>query len=197
MLAAGPGVWSFVQCTLAWFEGPLLGAARIFIWFKRIFLHLQDSVTRPSFTGWGIFTQANSRVLIQCPYVVPESERECGLGRQGSNLSFAKSLCHFRSSMWALVTWQKLQGSEFCFGVWLGGDLRETDSMGDYSEDTGAGHAFRWRWFRSMHGSCFGVGKPMVPTLLLHWVVLSSYTATARGSTPPATLSTCNERENI
>lgn len=44
-------VWSFVQCTLAWFERPLLGAARIFILFKRTFLHLQDSVTRPSFTG--------------------------------------------------------------------------------------------------------------------------------------------------
>lgn len=26
MLAVGPGVWSFVQCILAWFEGPLLGA---------------------------------------------------------------------------------------------------------------------------------------------------------------------------
>lgn len=156
MLAAGPGVWSFVQFILAWFEGHLLGAACIFIWFKRIFLHLQDSVTRPSFAGWGIFTQANSSVLIQCPYVVPEGERECGLGRQKSNLSFAKSLCHFRSSMWALVTWQKLHGLEFCFGVWLGEDL---------GADRLNGRLFRRYWSRS----CLQMKMVYEHTWLLLW----------------------------
>ena len=42
-----------------------------------------------------------------------------------------------------------------------------------------------------------GWGKSMVPILLLHWVVLNSHTASTRGFTSPATLSTCNERENI
>lgn len=37
----------------------------------------------------------------------------------------------------------------------------------------------------------------MVPILLLYCVVLSSHTATAKGSTSPAALSTCSDRENI